>query len=241
MYFRVALESDSTITLIRSDDDDADGGDSGDDEEVDDTSYITQLMIGRYKSLIKSPVPTSCEVSRFKSVIEMKQKKEVILIDALHKAELYSIPYTGKYFIFLMSLPHSITSKTDSYVGHTTNPIAEVYRHNNKLTIDRNTCMAAPNWKLDIVLGPFICKEAAIDCGRAWVNGTRGKESKRAKAPFLASAHNVNIYTYTKQSDRPFEELLTENCDPLFVVLLKEDEFSGEAEEEEEDCKTMSL
>ena len=196
-----------------------------------ENTRITQLMLKRYKSLIKSPVPTHSEVSKFMTSIERKVKKEVTHIDSLQKSELCSTPYTGKYFVFLMSLPHSIASKTDSYVGYTPNPIAEVYRHNHKLTVDRNTCMAAPHWRLDIALGPFICKEVAIECGRAWVNGTRGKDSKRAKAAFLASAYNVNMYTYTEKSERQIEDLLEEHCDPLFIVLLKE----GEQQQQQED------
>ncbi len=143
-------------------------------------------------------------------------------IDSLQKAELYNIPYQGKYFVFLMSLPHSVPNKTDSHIGYTTNPITNIYMYNEGFIPDRNTSQAAPHWKLDIVMGPFICLKASYNCAHAWVNGTRGKDSKRAKAEFLASYYNVNIYTYQKEYGHSMEDLLKTHTDPQFVELLRE-------------------
>lgn len=128
--------------------------------------------------------------------------------------------YQGKYFIFLMT--HAMNSKTDSFVGYTLNPILDVIRHNDKTYFDRNTCMAAPHWILDIVMGPFICKEVAIDCARALVNGTRGKEAKRNKAPYLSTLYNVSLYRYNEKLQEPLDQVLRENASAKFIDILRE-------------------
>lgn len=214
MLFRVKSTLDEEITMTMEE------VEIEEEEEDEESKMITEIMVKRHASFIKSPIPTRSSVARSISVtLERVVNKDVLLIDGLEKAELYRSSYTGEYFVFLMS--HSVVSKTDSHIGYTTNPITSVYNHNERIFPDRNTSLAAPNWELDIVMGPFICKEEAIDCSRAWVNGTRGKVSKREKAPYLSRAYNVNMYTYKKKSERPLEELLRENADPLFIELLE--------------------
>lgn len=138
----------------------------------------------------------------------------------LQLAHMYGYTYDGEYYTFLMS--HNVSSKTDSYVGYTTNPVRDVYLHNERLIPDRNTAAAAGNWELDVVLGPFACKAVAIDCGRTWVHGTRGKLPKRKKAPFLSNAFNVPMYDCRTKLEEPFEDYLERMALPIYNEVLQE-------------------
>lgn len=145
-------------------------------------------------------------------------KKRAIRVDAQEKSVLTMSLYKGRYFIYLMS--HSVQSKIDSCVGYTTNPLVELFCHNNRMRSDRNTCMAAPHWMLDIVLGPFPSKEHAIACGQNWVSRTRGKDSKREKAVFLASLYNVDMYSFTEKPKEPIRDMLERHTSREFVTLF---------------------
>jgi hypothetical protein len=113
-------------------------------------------------------------------------------------------------------------SKTDSHVGYSTNPLLDLFCHNQRLFVDRNTCMAAPHWMLDIVLGPFASKEQAVECGRGWVSRTRGKEPKREKAPFLASIYDVDMYSFrvepATEGESKMQQLLAQYAPPEFLA-----------------------
>ena len=144
-------------------------------------------------------------------------------IDAQQKCELMSEPYKGRYFVYLMS--HSVISKTDSHVAYSTNPIVDIICHNHRIAapvIDRNTCMAAPFWVLDIVLGPFASLAEAIECARIWVNRTRGKEPKRDKGQYLASVFDVDMYSYRVSSDQTLEERLGSHDQGDFIPLYRD-------------------
>jgi hypothetical protein len=199
-------------------------------KRLDVTSRYRSLLVGREgPSAPAENCVTSCEVRP----VEPTQAE----LTNQERCNLLSQPYTGEYFTFLMS--HSVSSRTDSFVGYTTNPLRDVYLHNQKHVSDRNTCGAAPHWLLDIVLGPFISKELAIDCGLSWVTGTRGKTPKREKAPFLSSAYYVGMYTYMKRSGWPLADLLEWFAEPCFLALHESDQQlvveQGQQEEEDDD------
>ena len=152
---------------------------------------------------------------------EEEEEEDIINIDHLEHTQLQQTVSTGRYFVFLMS--HSINSKTNSFVGYSVNPIKDVCLLNMKGIVDRNTSMAAPFWCLDIVLGPFTCLEVAMECGRCWVSGTRGKEAKWDKAPSLSSKFNVGLYTYRKTlTHPPIKDLLSRYAHPLFSSIFIE-------------------
>ena len=181
------------------------------------------LFTRRYHVLLGDAKPHTVHHHAINIIIsvEQEEEEEEEELDAYEHALLYSdAEYGGRYFIFLMT--HAMNSKTDSYVGFSLNPILDVIRHNDKTYFDRNTCMAAPHWILDVVMGPFICKETAIDCARALVNGTRGKEAKRNKAPYLSTLYNVSLYRYNEKLTEPFDQLLRENAPSKFIDILNE-------------------
>jgi hypothetical protein len=124
--------------------------------------------------------------------------------------------FCGIYYSFLMT--HSLQGeKTSANIGFSTNPMLDVYRHNNLLTNDRTTKAAAPFWVLDMVLGPFPFKEKAVHCSEEWVSGTRGKDSKRKKAALLKIIHNVNLYDSGRPLGVPFRDFLITRAHPLLV------------------------
>jgi len=173
--------------------------------------------------------------------------QRVVEVDNLERCQLLGVAYSGRHFTYLMS--HGVASKTDSFVGCTTNPVRDVCHHNLKLTADRNTCSAAPHWQLDAVLGPFLCRELATDCGLSLVTGTRGKIPKRKKAPCLSAFYNVPIFTYTKRlAPRLFPALLRTFADPQFAALYQSerrtgalDSGGGGGEQEQELVESMDV
>ena len=182
-------------------------------EDGDDGGGAQQHDIERCLVQAMSSTRTSLKITG-----RHQHGRRSIAVNALEKSELTLTPYKGRYFIYLMS--HSVVSKTDSHVGYTTNPLVDLFCHNHRLFVDRNTCMAAPHWMLDIVLGPFASKEQAIECGRTWVSRTRGKEPKREKAPLLARIYNVDMYSFrvtAQPGAETTQELLARYAPPEFL------------------------
>ena len=142
------------------------------------------------------------------------------LITALQMAAVRVRSYEGGFYTYLMS--HNISSKTDSCIGYTTNPLRDVCLYNERIIADRNTAAASGHWFVDIVLGPHPSLELAMECGKAWVDGTRGKVPKRKKAPFLAEAFNVNMYDCRVPLGEPFDEYLARNALPIYGEVYKE-------------------
>jgi len=144
---------------------------------------------------------------------------ELVTLDALQLCQMHGVNYMGDHFVFLMS--HSISSKTDSYVAHTRNPLRDVYLHNTRRLPDRNTCVAAPYWELDCVLGPFNSVAVAKDCGRMLVHGTRGKVPKRKKSPFLSQGFNVPLFDKSQRFKHSFPHYLAQNALPIYSEVLR--------------------
>jgi hypothetical protein len=135
----------------------------------------------------------------------------VMVISKIDLCALQRRLYTGRYYCYLMT--HDLQGKkTSAHVGYTTDPLYDVYLHNHSLINDRTTNAAAPYWRLDCVLGPFITLEKAILCSEDWVNGTRGQESKRNKACLLKVLYAVNLYTVSIPSALKFIDFLMEHA-----------------------------
>lgn len=138
--------------------------------------------------------------------IEWIESENQLSLTRLEYVQMKGEIFEGDYYTFLMT--HNVSSKTDSYVGCTKNPLKEIYLHNEKKTGDRTTAEAAPYWKPDIIMGPFFCRIEAIECGLALVNHSRGKKQKRLKAKELGRAYNVNVYDREERLNCSFEEYL---------------------------------
>lgn len=124
--------------------------------------------------------------------------------------------FTGNYYTFLMTHPLP-DKKTSAHVGYSTDPAYDVYLHNNLLTNDRTTSAAAPYWVLDMVLGPLISAEDAIECCKDLVSNTRGMNSKRKRALLLSHVRNVPLYAIAKKPTVPLKEYLAKNAPPVYT------------------------
>jgi hypothetical protein len=189
-------------------------------KHADSIEVTNDVFMERYADYIKDDELLSTDEWSIKFIMSHESNQShVILSPHEHGIVSGNSTYNGKYFIFLMT--HSMNSKTDSFVGFSLNPINDVIKHNERIIVDRNTCMAAPHWTLDIVVGPFICKEVALDYGHALVNGTRGKEAKRNKIPYLCEQYNVKMYNHKMAcSTEAFHDLLMDVALPEFAEML---------------------
>jgi hypothetical protein len=218
MAFRVVPDTDEDI----EEEEEEEGTDDRHDNVAEQT-MVAQLMgetLGWDEQTIKrataSMATTRCTLS-----LTRRESRRPIVLSSLDKCDLSMESYKGRYFIYLMSLSHPVVSKTDSHIGYSTNPLMDLYCHNHKLMGDRSTCIAAPYWMLDIVIGPFASKKQAVECGRVWVNQTRGKEPKRNKAPFLASISNADMFSFTRECTQSIEDLLIRYADDGVVEIYR--------------------
>lgn len=133
--------------------------------------------------------------------------------------------FTGNHYVFLMTHPLQ-GKKTSAHVGYSTNPMYDVYLHNTLAIPDRTTSAAAPHWILDMVLGPFISAEIAIECSKELVSHTRGKDSKRKKAILLSRIYNVPLYSASIKPSVALKEYLREKA-PAYYIDCYEKMING--------------
>jgi hypothetical protein len=118
-----------------------------------------------------------------------------------------SVRYDGEWYAYLMSHPLK-RCKKDTNVGYSRNPIQSVYKHNHHKLFDKETAIAAPHWRLDNTLGPFLSKVEAVQCAENWVCKTRGIPSKRERAKVLAARYKVPLYSSEVVLEQPFHAFL---------------------------------
>ena len=147
-----------------------------------------------------------------------------VTISVLHRAVMTNTAFRGVYWAFLMS--HNLDGKKkDTNIGVSKNPIFSVMAHNNQALIhhgnnaqlprsvfpviyDKDTASAAPDWKLDTVIGTFFTKKEAIDSCYHWVRKTRGTDSKRTKGHDLSQHYGNSLYSSQIPINRPLESRL---------------------------------
>ncbi len=174
-------------------------------------------------------ISKSKKFSRNEELLAQREKQRALLenteesIAVIPKSILCAIKNkinTGIYYTFLMT--HSLKGKkTSAHIGYSTNPMYDVYLHNNLIINDRTTNTAAPHWVLDIVLGPFSCRNKAIECSKEWVNNTRGKPSKRKKGYLLSKVDAVNLYTKQIPQKEVFSDYLKRTAPPIYSVAYE--------------------
>jgi len=149
-----------------------------------------------------------------------EENEGIIVVSKSILCTLENRLFTGNHYSFLMTHP-LYGKKTSANVGYSTNPAHDVYLHNHLLTNDRTTSAAAPHWILDMVLGPFISVERAVECSKDWVNNSRGMTSKRKRASLLSRIYNVPLYDVAKKPSVPLEEYLATNAPPVYTQHYK--------------------
>ena len=146
----------------------------------------------------------------------MIDNESIMVLPKAVLSTLQGKPFAGTHYAFLMTHP-LYGKKTSANIGYSTNPMYDVHLHNTYAINDRTTSAAAPHWILDIVLGPFISAEIAIECTKEWVSNTRGKKSKRAKAVLLSRAYNVPLYSVAIKPILSLREYLAMNAPPNYM------------------------
>jgi hypothetical protein len=153
--------------------------------------------------------------------LENEEREGMIVVPKVVLCALERRLFTGIYWSFLLTHPLE-GKKTAANVSWGVDPMYDLYLPNNLLMGDRTPSAAAPHWILDMVLGPFQDHTLAIECSEEWVQGTRGKESKRKKAEFLSKIYNVTLYSVSVEPPVSFEEYLTEKAPPCYINRHKE-------------------
>lgn len=167
--------------------------------------------------------------------IVVPDDENTVLLSSLHYSVLTDTLFKGVYYAFLMS--HTLTGKKkDTNIGVSKNPIFSVMAHNNQALVnnnnqqpksnikkredfpviyDKDTASAAPSWKLDTVIGPFLRRKEAISCCHQWVKKTRGTTSKREKAPILAKHYGSDLYSSQVNITKPLDRYLHDINAPI--------------------------
>ena len=155
--------------------------------------------------------------SSLSSSTEDTEEESIMVLPKNLVSVLEGKPFAGFHFAFLMTHP-LYGKKTSANIAYSTNPMRDVHLHNILAMGDRTTSAAAPHWVLDIVLGPFISADKAIECTQDWVSHTRGKESKRKKAKFLSRIYGVPLYSASVKPEIPLRQYLQQNAPPSYMV-----------------------
>jgi hypothetical protein len=171
-------------------------------------------------------ISKSKKFSRNEELLLRREKQRALLanteeaITVIPKSIMCAVTHqinTGVHYTFLMT--HSLKGKkTSAHIGYSKNPMYDLYLHNNLIENDRTTNTAAPDWILDMVLGPFSCLNKAIECSKEWVDNTRGKPSKRKKAYLLSRLYNVNLYTRQIPLKESFTDYIKRTAPPIYSV-----------------------
>ncbi len=91
-----------------------------------------------------------------------------------------------KFFCFMMVnfIPNQ---KINTYIAETQNPYQSVILHNKgNAKCSKSTKSAAPNWELNMIIGPFNYIEEAFDFAKDWKSNSRGIPSRRKRGQDLA-------------------------------------------------------
>ncbi len=130
--------------------------------------------------------------------------------------------YDGDYYVLLMTHPLE-GKKTDTSISFGTDPIHEIFLHNNLLVGERSTSAAAPYWGADAILGPFTSLGRAIECSEGIVDNTRGDVSKRNKCIELHEKYDVNLYlSNIRDRQTTYSEYVHTNTPPSYIKAYQD-------------------
>jgi hypothetical protein len=209
----------------------SDGEDEYDETDAATAAATATLLRTRTCCLVTSRIVYDAETQGN----EVPTKRNTVTLSTLHHAILTNTTFRGVYYAFLMS--HALKGKKkNTNVGASKNPIFSVIAHNNQAFVnrpanrhlskaafpviyDKDTASAAPHWKLDRVIGPFIRKEEAIECCHGWVKKTRGTDSKHKRAPELTTHYATNLYSSQVPLRQPLEKHLLQVNAPLEYIV----------------------
>lgn len=146
----------------------------------------------------------------------------ITVIDKKNYCLLSNRFYDGDYYVLLMTHPLD-GKKTDTNISYNTDPILEIFLHNNLLINDRSTSAAAPYWGADAILGPFASLGRSMECSEGIVQNTRGDVSKRNKCIKLQKQYDVNLYLSTiTDKITTYSEYVHNNTPPSYIKAYQD-------------------
>lgn len=107
-------------------------------------------------------------------------------------------PLTTGAYAFL-STHNMVGCKMNAVVMYGSNPLLAVVLRNRGIGGDKAMGQSAPNWKLNLTLGPFLSLSICRKACREWVLGTRGVTSKQSKGFVLATRYYTPLYSLNKR------------------------------------------
>lgn len=114
--------------------------------------------------------------------------------EELKEAAEYQAKENDPYYAYMLGNGDK-NAKTQAYVGKGRNPFWKQACHNSKRFRTKKTRSAAGRWFLELVCGPFMCKETAVIFKKAW-SKSRGVDSKRDRALLLAQEYHIAVYDF---------------------------------------------
>ena len=157
-----------------------------------------------------------------RSKLSFSLESGIAVIDKKFYCLLSGQIYTGNYWVLLMTHPLD-GKKTDTNISYGTDPIHEIFLHNNLLTNERSTSAAAPFWGADAILGPFGSLGEAVECSEELVDGTRGETSKRNKTIDLHREHSVNLYlSHIVEKNLSYPEYVHTLTPPSYIKAYRD-------------------
>jgi hypothetical protein len=129
---------------------------------------------------------------------ETDKKELVFVINKFFNLINPYAKYQGEYFAFMViRIIHDFNEleKNDAMIGYSQNPFYSTFLYNKLKTETDLILLNGREWKLSIILGPFILQKNCVEACKAWVRGTRGITSKQFRALELQKEYGVNYFT----------------------------------------------
>lgn len=232
MKFRHALDSDRVCEPVMA-------RDGTPPKHVQDCMQRHGQISDHYADFFRAARPRgsagrNTRTSTVTQLVVVAAEDPVEAVELTNHEECFArnVNYTGEYFTILIT--HADPQRTNAYVSYTANPFTDVYRYNVKQAQRlAQEPVAGDDYRVAVVIGPHICKHAAMDNGLSWVTLTRGAPKKLDKANWLSEVYNRPIYwsdqaaaLTTEEEESEAEDLgalLSECADPLFAQLWHEE------------------
>jgi len=152
-----------------------------DDNGNDNTNTNTNKLNDRKKKIL------SIDNITLKTV-EKTDTSKILFVSHFFDSMLRNNISYGDWFIYLLISKTSV----DCIVGYAQNPFNETYLYNHTKTHRGYNGADKKKWKLAVVVGNTTEKNAEDFC-KELLSCTRGGESKRKRAFYLAKEHNYDI------------------------------------------------
>ncbi len=106
-----------------------------------------------------------------------------------------------EYFAYMLA-NYDAAQKINTYIGKSRDPFLKVDLINEKMTRGaRSTRQAAGNWRLEMIVGPFVTKKESVYFRELWKQKSRGILSRLERGMNLAEIHKKTCWDASKGQD----------------------------------------